>query len=757
MSNTSGEMEESDQEMEEVVEHTAEAAAAATAAEDTPPAGLDEREQRRLRRKEVSKEDESLLDEEETEEVSGRFQDMKLRLRNYNPMPQNKIEIEKLLVSEANPSGAEDKLPPITAANPSGAAEGSSYPSGGGPLKGQSSTINTSYETVASLRSGQRTNPSLSQGGKRVIEKSKLGSFGNSGDGRAAAAHFRSLTENRVNRNISYSFDPKTCICSVCPGRAGHSVCGGEGGLVRQTFILSDQNFPAIVPCNGGECLKVVRVEEGSLSEIVNVWLETTKGKDFPAGSVVVLFSASHLLMRGLAGYLSDMAVEFGKIDRIFKGRVIPFPGVPILLGGVSDPFMVRLLFEIGKWFQTLKDPFPFKTWDLVLGSVSDLKVGDQSIQKNKYNVPTSLHISSISDFETWVSDDWPSIPIGAQPLTVEWEEKIMKSLVGELNEFYYVGLGKEPIIDRLCEETTVHKKPAILSVGASHSRREGEILARRGYEVTLCGRRGWRAHSFSTAEMKNQLEKALVDLKKDDIVLVHCLDSTMYLSRTEDGGDLPIRQYANGEYHVDGELTLACKDRQYSLFKNILPFLKLLENRRVVFIIPIIRYLNRSCCDHPEHVTNSEEPGFEENLRAKLAECQRNFKDFLFCSGLRGVKVLDPNPALPNNILEEEEQCWGLDPVHPEQEGYERVVDLIEKEIEKFSTGAGKNKRKSPSEECPAPKRARTGDNRATWVTAPPTVAARVDVPRGGQGGPYRGRPFRGRAFRGRHFRGRY
>jgi hypothetical protein len=39
---------------------------------------------------------------------------------------------------------------------------------------------------------------------------------------------------------------------------------------------------------------------------LVAVWLEITKGKQLPACSVVIMSSATHLLMEGLEGYVED-------------------------------------------------------------------------------------------------------------------------------------------------------------------------------------------------------------------------------------------------------------------------------------------------------------------------------------------------------------------------------------------------------------------------------------------------------------------
>ncbi len=48
-----------------------------------------------------------------------------------------------------------------------------------------------------------------------------------------------------------------------------------------------------------GECLKIVQVENGSLTELVEVFLGLTRGFDVPAGAVVMLSSPSQRLPSG--------------------------------------------------------------------------------------------------------------------------------------------------------------------------------------------------------------------------------------------------------------------------------------------------------------------------------------------------------------------------------------------------------------------------------------------------------------------------
>jgi hypothetical protein len=73
---------------------------------------------------------------------------------------------------------------------------------------------------------------------------------------------------------------------------------------------------------------------------------------------------------------------------------------------------------------------------------------------------------------------------------------------------------------------------------------------------------RGWRPNKTAVEEMSAKVEEALQYMTPHDVIILHLFDNVAYMSRSEEGGDLPIRQYGNGEFHVEGDLVLASKDR---------------------------------------------------------------------------------------------------------------------------------------------------------------------------------------------------
>jgi hypothetical protein len=306
--------------------------------------------------------------------------------------------------------------------------------------------------------------------------------------------------------------------------------------------------------------------------------------------------------------------------------------------------------------------------------------------------------------------------------MTVEAEKTIVYKLIAELNGLYDLGLDSEPVIDRLSE--TSSKKMKFLVIGGSHALREGKCLSERGYDVITCAVGGWRANKTAVEDMTEKVKEALLEIAEDDIIVVHCFDNVAFMSRSEEGGDLPIRRYPDGVYHVEGDLVLASKERIHMYFKNCLPFLQLLEGRKVVFLTPMPRYL-RGCCLRSDHAPNRFDEGFEDQLRKGLVDCRGYFKDFLFTSGLRGFSILNPGLCLP---AKDEDgavmMLWGLDPVHPLKEGYTRIADSICEAAYKLGAKSEDVRKRAGSLLGPPGKKPRLEVTRPRWVEEEPPAS---------------------------------
>jgi hypothetical protein len=114
-------------------------------------------------------------------------------------------------------------------------------------------------------------------------------------------------------------------------------------------FILTDQNFPPMAPVGGG-CLKIVQVENTSLTDLVELFLVMTRGFDMPAGAVLLLSSPSYAALIGMADYTAEFVHAFDQLRGAIMGGVNVLNGIPFLLGGIVNTAAIMALSEIEHW-----------------------------------------------------------------------------------------------------------------------------------------------------------------------------------------------------------------------------------------------------------------------------------------------------------------------------------------------------------------------------------------------------------------------
>jgi hypothetical protein len=116
--------------------------------------------------------------------------------------------------------------------------------------------------------------------GASASQMVQVGSFANDDDKRHN--HTTHRHDHTNARNISTSFDPSTFDCNTCQGvhKVLHRTVDGTdvGQSSPPVFVLTDQNFPPMVPVGGeGECLKILQIENGTLVELVEAFLGLTR------------------------------------------------------------------------------------------------------------------------------------------------------------------------------------------------------------------------------------------------------------------------------------------------------------------------------------------------------------------------------------------------------------------------------------------------------------------------------------------------
>jgi hypothetical protein len=227
------------------------------------------------------------------------------------------------------------------------------------------------------------------------------------------------------------------------------------------------------------------------------------------------------------------------------------------------------------------------------------------------------------------------------------------------------------------------------------------------------------KANVTAMAErVREKLERTRVD------AVVFCiLDNSVYYSM-DDNGDLgPLQREKSGAFHIPGELVLSSRSAQQVLFKSVQELLDAAKGRNIIVFSLLPRYVAGSCCDNEGHVANRKRPGFEANLIRELKDVAERLCDYLFTTGQKLVKVLDPAVSWQGKNKEE---LWGDDAVHPKEEAYK----LMAEGVVSINTGM----------ESGAKKRART-NSIETGFTGPGTTLNRNQSQRGGgHGSAHRG-----------------
>jgi hypothetical protein len=155
-------------------------------------------------------------------------------------------------------------------------------------------------------------------------------------------------------RNVSASFNPITGVCGTCLTGVHPAWRGCGGGAI--VLVLSDHHFPANMPVDGpGDCLRIFRVENGSVNEIVDEFLRVGPRDGLAEGTVIMLASASQLGYDSVEHYSN----EWKRCRNLLKNRyggVMVLPGLPLTGTGIYNTTAVRGLVDVAVWFSVLEE-----------------------------------------------------------------------------------------------------------------------------------------------------------------------------------------------------------------------------------------------------------------------------------------------------------------------------------------------------------------------------------------------------------------
>ncbi len=377
-------------------------------------------------------------------------------------------------------------------------------------------------------------------------------------------------------------------------------------------FVLSDQNFPCMVPVEGeGECLKIILVENGSLADLVEVFLGVTRGFDVPVGAVVLMASASHAATFGTADYAADFVRASGSLRGAFAGSVTVMHGIPFLLGGTKNTAAIRAIAEIEQWVSITSGTDTISATRSILKD-SICTHSDGTDQHTLIRLPVSQTATEKCTFE---SMGFGHLRQTIDPISEDFERYMLGSLIDEMNALFPLNLAADFICDRFLEDEVFDdamNRTALVLVGASHLRNLARFLDTPELQVFDLTTPGWKITDSNVKEKTAEIMSLSkeIDLENATVILQLYDNSVFMVGGAGGTKNLPIRDEC-GHYHINGELVVADKSGIKDLTNKLFPLIRSVCGAKKLFLSPISRYWLNPCCGDPTHLVNYRTEGF--------------------------------------------------------------------------------------------------------------------------------------------------
>ena len=133
---------------------------------------------------------------------------------------------------------------------------------------------------------------------------------------------------------------------------------------------------------------------------------------------------------------------------------------------------------------------------------------------------------------------------------------------------------------------------------------RIAKAAAENGHMVVDLTSSGWTPKPGKIEKLCQTLEK--LNLTEIDTVVIDPMSNSAYLGTDEDGLPIPAEKSdEDGRYHLYGYLQLAPPSAFKNCLKQMEKMLAFVGGAKVVFVIPLPRYVLSGCCKDSAHVSN--------------------------------------------------------------------------------------------------------------------------------------------------------
>ena len=581
--------------------------------------------------------------------------------------------------------------------------------------------------------------------------------------------HFSSQNYHCVEKGLNLSLsvarptgpnnDPLSCLsCS-----SHHSIASKLKNNLPITVVLSDQNFPAILPAENDECVVIIRVEDGLLSELENAFTDRFKAHLHPhgrlsSGSLILVGSLAHLQARGLADYAECLVSTLASLKSRAGPGVKSAPLVNIPLQGIEKRATIRALFDLDCWLVNMPafgtNSFP-ATRRLFWGAVGRGGSGEVAQESDGYTVMMPISLTNKRKVPVTSEPVAGTLPNHILPVPPPLERELIHELLKEVNSAFGLTLDTMPDTARGIAPPPSLDERRMVIVGASHMSRIADTMVVRGENAESISTPGWVPTSENIEKAASYV--AGLKLSNKDKLVIDLWSNSAYLGTDELGlPSKPFKGVLDGKYHILGQLQSAPKPVYQKILKDSSDLLSAAGEAEVLFVLPLPRYISAKCCSDSSHLTNFG----EDDLICEMLRAEEIVTSLVYSLGNPRYKVFsfiekygidkDPSSMVTMGGL----PVWAEgDGVHLSETAYEEMGSLLAASEEPSESLTGKRPRLESVVPGRVAKRHRGGTiNPSPWVmgntpSETPRGGGRGRSWYGGRGG-IRGRG--GRALRG-------
>jgi hypothetical protein len=453
-----------------------------------------------------------------------------------------------------------------------------------------------------------------------------------------------------TNECISVSYDPRNLLCVVC--EQPHHILSPRKPPV---LIFTDQNFTPALSGGAENCIAVCRLENPTLSELVDIAMEILDKTLIPPGSLA-----------------RDINMLASWLGRVYANSTT----------GVLD------------------------TWKLLL-QLTDAKCVEASVSEHiKIPLPSSISVGSIQS-HTFVFRS--SCPASLPGLDRKATEELILALIETLNRDFSANInlsvvlannwaGKTDTMDHSDDEadgdTDSHRH--IVLIGGSNMKKLVPLLIELGYNVTDLCEPSWLATLGKIDDIIATLNTLC--LEPGYTLVIEPFSNSTYRYKQFDGTmAMPFR--TSKGHHMGGDIG-TCDEDSFLRILSAIDAVRTDDCAGIkIFVPPLPRYIFRGCCDNSSHSTNVKQENYalsllQETMRfrgilknALLKQVEENFFVLDSVGAVLGVTP-GSNRGPAAEVLSDLEAVFKDDSVHFTDVGYRYLSNTIMAAIEGVHDG---------------------------------------------------------------------